>query len=545
MPGARRRTVFASSHLPVVLTCLVIAALAVWRLSCVRLGPDPDTDAYGHYVIARQLLETPLNFKIHWVWLPVYHFLLALGVQLGATLDDVRSANAVIAALTPLLLLWVLRRTTPPAPQLRDAAVPYLAALLCAATPLVMQIGTTGQMELSFALMLLGAAALLQAQRYGLAAALLSIAVLTRYEAWAAVLAVAAVFAHRRLRGQTTLGAGAVLCVLAPAVGILGWAALRAWGGEPWFGFILDNQAFAEAALDQRAATSHWPVAALGRYVLTVPLHVMGVAAFFAALGCVRALRQQGVWFVALPLAVLAFLTASSLTRSQLGLDRHFLAVIPFAATWAAHGVAQSAEWLTAVYERATHAQPAVAALRGREPSTASETWLSRHFGAASFALVGVLVVVSALARLEAWMSAWRRTTETALLDSRAAGRFLAATPPCSVIVCDDAAVEVLSGLDGSRFVRSRVEPRVVPELLKLSRSRDVYVISRAHQMSAVMSLGNLAYGGASGPADRLVAVHVPGKGRPPSSTRFGPVAGSGATSHGTTTGACPSEGGG
>jgi hypothetical protein len=122
----------------------------------------------------------------------------------------------------------------------------------------------------------------------------------------------------------------------------------------------------------------------------------------------------------------------------------------------------------------------------------------------------------------------------------------LAATPPCSVIVCDDAAVEVLSGLDASRFVRARVEPRVVPELLKLSRSRDVYVISRAAQMSAVMSLGNLAYGGSSGPTDRLVAVHVPGSnGRPPSSARFGPVAGSGATLNGTTTGACPSEGGG
>ena len=526
VPGDKRRGVFGSSHLPVVLTCLAIAGLAAWRLACVRLGPDPDTDAYGHYVIARQLLETPLNFKIHWVWLPVFHFLLALGVQLGATLDHVRSANAVVAGLLPLLLLWLLRRSIPARAEPHDTALPYLAALLCAATPLVMQIGTTGQMELLFALELLGAAALLRGCRHGFAAALLSLAVLTRYEAWAAVAAVAAVFAHRRLTAREAIGARAALCVLAPAVFVLGWAALRVSGGEPWFGFIRDNQAFAEAALDPLVGAGSGPVVALGRYVFIVPVRVMGLAALVAAVGLPRALRREGVWFVALPFAVLVFLTASSLTRSQLGLDRHFLAVVPFAATWAAHGIAQSAEWL-----------------RG---------WYTPRVGTPAYVVVGLLVAGSALVRLDTWMGAWRHTTETALLDSRRAGRFVAATPRCSVIFCDDAAVEVLSGLDSSRFVRARVEPRIVPELLKLSRSRDVYVISRAAQMGAVLSLGSLAYGGSSGASDRLVAVHMPVTGNPRPATPFGPAAGNDGATLGTASGAprtesgaCSSEGGG
>jgi hypothetical protein len=320
---------------------------------------------------------------------------------------------------------------------------------------------------------------------------------------------------------------------------ILGWAALRWIGGEPWFGFIRDNQSFAEAALDRRVAAGSGPVAALARYVLIVPARVMGISALLAALGSMRALRQQGVWFVAPPLGVLAFLTASSLTRSQLGLDRHFLAVVPFAATWAAQGAAQIAEWLAAVYERSTHSRLSAAASHAELPSRAA--------AAASpiFVLLGLVALITTLVRLDAWMGVWQHTTQTALLDARAAGSFLAATPRCSVIVCDDAAVEVLSGLDSSRFVRARVEPRVVPEVLRLSRSRDVYVISRAAQMSAVMQLGNLAYGGSSGPSDRLVAVHVPIKASALPPTPFGPAAGNGATPNGAPSGACSPEGGG
>src|SRR6185436_19606504 len=98
------------------------------------LGPDPDTDAYGHYVIARQFLQTPLDLHIHWVWLPLYHLLLAAGIAAGATLDHVRYATSVLSTLTPLLLWWglghVARRSSPGGPW-----VPALAGVLAAAAP--------------------------------------------------------------------------------------------------------------------------------------------------------------------------------------------------------------------------------------------------------------------------------------------------------------------------------------------------------------------------------------------------------------------------
>jgi hypothetical protein len=464
---------------------LFCVALAAWRLDCVTLGPDPDTDAYGHYVIARQMLETPTNLRIHWVWLPFYHGLVALAVAAGATLDHVRSGNALLGTAIPLLLWWELSRNTPRQAGLLERAVPYLAALLAAAAPIGMQLGTTGQMEVFFTFLLLAAAAFARREQYGYLALVLSVAVLTRYEAWAVVAAVAAVSGFRRLVAGTPIPRGVIGAVLGPGACVLAWAALRWRGGEPWFGFILDNQAFAEGVLE-RHAPADWQLAALGRYVFTVPLRVLGVVAIFAALGVWRSLHKEGIWWVALPAAVLFFLTLSSLTRSQLGLDRHFYAVVPFAATWAAHGVGQIASWVGA--------------------SSA------RRFTVPSFALLAGYVVGGALLGLETWMGEWRQVTRTALPEARAAGQFLRTTPPGSVIVCDEASVEVLSGLASERFVRAHVAEGSRRHLAELSRGRDVFVVSRASRVGALEGWGALAFGTPDAPGEAFVALHIPAR---------------------------------
>src|SRR5688572_490983 len=143
--------------------CALTLVLCAWRLHCVTLGPDPDTDAYGHYMIARQLLETPENLRIHWVWLPSYHALLALGVWLGVSLDGVRCVNAMLAAVPPLLLFFGLARgRAGEAPTF----VPWLAAVLALGAPLAVQMGTTGQMEVWFSCLLLGIALALRHERH-------------------------------------------------------------------------------------------------------------------------------------------------------------------------------------------------------------------------------------------------------------------------------------------------------------------------------------------------------------------------------------------
>lgn len=465
-----------------LLSCI---ALASWRLDCVTLGPDPDTDAYGHYAIARQLLETPTNLQIHWVWLPFYHGLLALAVSAGATLEHVRSGNALLATAIPLLLWWELRRSAPRGAGLLDGAIPYLAAFLAAATPLAMELGTTGQTEVFFAFLLLAAATFARREQHGYLALVLCVAVLTRYEAWAVVAAIAAVAAGRRLFAGARLRPEVLGAVLGPAACVLVWATLRWRGGEPWFGFILDNQAFAEGVLEGRA-TASGQLAALGRYIFTVPWRVLGVVAIFAALGVRRSLAKEGIWWVALPGAVLFFLTLSSLTRSQLGLDRHFFAVVPFAATWAAHGLVQLATWLGALS--------------------------TRRLTVTSFALLAACLVGGTLLRLGIWTREWRDVTRTAQRDARAAGQFLRTTPPASIIVCDEASVEVLSGLPSARFVRARVGESSRTLLAELSKARDVFVVSRASRVSALDGRGALAFGALNAPGDAFVALHVPAR---------------------------------
>jgi hypothetical protein len=463
---------------------VLLAGLTLWRLGCVREGPDPDTDAYGHFVIAGQLLETPWNFRIHWVWLPLYHLLLAPAVALGASLDQVRSANAIGAAGPALILFWALASGARCQPVKRGVA--FLAALLTATSPLVLQLGTTGQMEIFFCLLLLLAITLLSRQRFGAAAMALSALVLTRYEGWAVAAVVGAEIVRQHGVARRWPRAGAWACLIAPLACVFGWAALRRFGGEPWFGFIGDNQAFAERVID-RFPSGHDMLRALGRYTVSVPFRSFGLALPFVLLGVGRSWRHDGVWFVAPGLGIVGFLTLSSLSHSQLGLDRHFLSVVPFTATWLAHGLARAAEGLAGV---------ARAPWRG-------------HVGVI-FATLSLGVGAGAAVRLRSASAGWWELTQSALPEPRAVAEFLRSTPASSLIVCDEASVEVLSGLDRSRFIRAQLDAQTLSRVAEWTRSRDVFVVNRAGRLGAFRHAGPARYGDVDGPLDAFVVIHLP-----------------------------------
>ncbi|MGH7438524.1 MAG: hypothetical protein ACRENE_22790, partial [Polyangiaceae bacterium] len=73
-----------------VVLAIALAALAAWRIRCVFAGPEVDTDAYAHHIIARAILADPRDLAVHWVWLPVFHYLQVPLVALGGRLRDVR-----------------------------------------------------------------------------------------------------------------------------------------------------------------------------------------------------------------------------------------------------------------------------------------------------------------------------------------------------------------------------------------------------------------------------------------------------------------------
>ncbi|HEU4582945.1 MAG TPA: hypothetical protein VFS67_32020, partial [Polyangiaceae bacterium] len=313
---------------------MLILSLCAWRLRCIGLGPDPDTDAYGHFVIARQFLETPGDLAIHWVWLPLYHLLLAAGIALGAGLDQLRYANALLSTATPLLLWWGAGRLSARAGKAGFEArwLPPLAGVLAAAAPIVVTMGTTAQPESLFALLLLGTALLLARERFAWAAVVLCAAVLLRYEAWAVAAAVGALLSWRWRKGAPS-SRGALACLVAPGLSVLLWALLRRLGGEQWFGFLRQNQSFAEAAR-ARAPELGWSEIARG--LEAAPLWAWSLGLLALLCGLRRTWRLTSGWFVLPPLSIAAFLALGWLTRSHLGLTRHWVCLVPFAALGAA-----------------------------------------------------------------------------------------------------------------------------------------------------------------------------------------------------------------
>jgi hypothetical protein len=50
----------------VVALALAVLVLGLWRAKCVLSGPDIDTDAYAHHMIARAILADPRDLAVHW-----------------------------------------------------------------------------------------------------------------------------------------------------------------------------------------------------------------------------------------------------------------------------------------------------------------------------------------------------------------------------------------------------------------------------------------------------------------------------------------------
>ncbi len=483
---------------PSIVLAIALAALAVWRAACVVAGPDIDTDAYAHHMIARAILSDPFDLAVHWVWLPLFHYLQVPLVAVGGTMDVVRWGNVILAAALPVAVYaYVLHSTRlfgvgapnnkpGAAPNNKPGAAPpqvtaLLAALFAAACPISMQIGTTAQPEPLFALLVFGVAAAFQLRRVVAAAVLLGAAVLLRYEAWAALAAVVAIaigeqWSHAR-GGQKPSGAiaGAAdgrprtwLVALLPAALILVWAALRRPVDGQWFGFLRQTQEFAVSAIP-RTGKLGGPVAGLLSdllyYPLSLPLRVMGPALALVPFGIARTVREQGNRFALVLVACLGFVSLAWARRSTLGLDRHFVAVVPLYAIAAAQGLATLVDGAATLGRRVVTAARAIVAARA----------LGAVLGAASLAGLGFMLFV--------WMGFWRASIRRGWPERQAIAAYLRSLPQASTLFCDEATVEILSGLDRRRFDRHWVDDPHTWELVAAdARARGVAYVATWHR---------------------------------------------------------------
>ncbi len=505
MRGRRRVAVVPLAGVAVVALAVAILGLALWRAACVLAGPDVDTDAYAHHMIARAILADPRDLAVHWVWLPLFHYVQVPLVALGGTMNDVRWANVALSAALPALLFAYVRSTTRSGdePMTADATA-LVAALLAAACPIAMQMGTTAQSEPLFALLALGIAIAFERRAYGATAAMLGAAVLLRYEAWAIFATVAAItiaepLLRRARRGETATAAPEParrwLVVAAPAALILLWAALRRPVDGRWFGFLGQTHEFAsQAAVD--AAGSRGAVG-LARdalyYPVFVAVRVLGPAVALAAFGIPRTWRDQGPRFVLVLAACLGFVSLTWVNRSSLGLDRHFVAVVPLYATLAAQGAraiaGRVARWVS------PHASERAARLTARAVAAALST--------ASLAVLGAMLLV--------WMTFWRAAIDRGWPERAALGAYLRSLPPAPTIFCDDATLEILSGLDRRRFDRHWLDDPHTWDLVASAASADgvTYVATWQRKLVGHEGAGQVVFRGTDVPGDSGSGVTV------------------------------------
>jgi hypothetical protein len=434
-----------------------LAALAVWRAACVKAGPDLDSDAYAHHMIARAILADPRDLSVHWVWLPLFHYAQVPFVALGFSMQAVRWANLVVSAALPVVVYRYVARTAG-ASVLPPAATALVAALLAAGCPIAMQMGTTAQPEPLFALLVLAFAIAFEERRTTAAAALLGAAAMVRYEAWAVLVGAAAVlaakFAGRGTRaGPPTARAREWPIVALPAALILLWAVLRRPVDGRWFGFVRDTHEFASDALTQQGLARGPGGVLLDalRYPVEVPWRVEGPALLLLPLGIARTVRQQGRRFVLVFVACLGFVSLSWVMRSTLGLDRHFVCIVPLYAVAGAQGIAVLAD---AVHRGAGRA------FGRRQAHSAMVAARVAAGGTAVAALVGLGL------QLEVWMGYWRASIVRGWPDRAALAATLRTLPGDPKVFCDEATIEILSGLDRRRFDRHWIEDPHTWELI-------------------------------------------------------------------------------
>jgi hypothetical protein len=509
-----RATVVAGTVACVATLTFAVIALAAWRAVCVAAGPDIDTDAYAHHMIARAILADPGDLAVHWVWLPLFHYLQVPFVAAGGTMDGVRWFNVALTAVLPIVLFQYVRVTSrrrgPARAALSPDGVALLAALVAATCPIAMQMGTTAQPEPLFALVMLLLAIAYEEGRTGTAAALLSAAVLLRYEAWASLAAIAAIQIGARLAAMARVrswgrltGSPARrspdgwLVVAAPVTLSLAWAALRRPVDGQWFGFVRQTHEFANQVAGSQGGAPWRGVGGLAGDLLYYPVfvawRVMGPALPLAALGIARTVREQGARFVVVLAACLAFVTLSWMRRSSLGLDRHFVVVVPLYAVFAAQGAAVVADAAARVAR--SRLGEGAAAVAGRATG-----------GVLAVACVAGMCVV-----LQVWMGFWRGSVARGWPEREAVGAALRALPGPATIFCDDATLEILSGLDRRRFDRHWLDdPATWDRVEQVARTDGgAYVATWRRKVAAHEDEGVVVLRAGALPDDPLAGVEI------------------------------------
>jgi hypothetical protein len=242
-----------------------------------------------------------------------------------------------------------------------------------------------------------------------------------------------------------------------------------------WFGFLRQTRQFANDATHTKLGAAKDAFF----YPFWVPLHVMGSVLPLVPFGVARTVRQQGGRFVLVQLACLGFVSLTWMMRSSLGLERHFVCIVPLYATFAAQGAAVLADGIARWARRPVVGQVVAGGL-----------------------VLGLLAGLCA--QLDVWMGHWRASIERGWPERTALGAFLRELPGARTIYCDEATIELLSGLDRRRFDRHWVDDPHTWDLIE-DEAHDrglVYIATWRRELRGHEGVGDIVFVAGADPAD-------------------------------------------
>lgn len=444
---------------------LVILAVSVFQLFIIFSYPDIDTDSYIHFVISRNLLSEPSNLSLHWVWLPLFHYVQMFFVFTGMGFEFVRVLN-VMLYISSAVLVFLYLKSRQHKNSLKIAAV---ASLTCILFPLGFLMGTTAQSEILFMLLVFLFAVLYEKKKFVAASVILSFTVMLRYESWAVVFFFLLLKIFESLKNKKFKPDLSYLSVILPVIVIFIWSLLRIPFDGKFLAYIFDTKEFVTGAIGENYSYQNDPfivIDELLHYTLWIPLIYTGFTLFLIIFGLKKAVKNHPAVFLC-GISILFFITLSWIFKSSLGLNRHFTALIPFCSVCAGYGFFNVTDYI----EKKT-----------------GKNYQKR---------ILILFLINAVVLFAAWSYVYLGEFKSGFPERMQTAEFIKQLSPDKKIFNNDAVLEVLGNFDKNRFEKYWLvddEKTAVYLTLKANEYGEVYIVLQENSFDRITSMGDVIF---------------------------------------------------
>lgn len=386
-------------------------------------------------------------------------------------MDTIRFINIIIWTFVPILLFFFIYGKK----SKDNLFIALVSSLLCILFPIGILMGTTAQPEPLFTLILLLFVITASKGKFILSSILLTFACMLRYEAWA-VLIISFILYLQDIRLEKKIINKKILNFVLPGIVIIFWAILKKPFDGKLFGFLFQTQQFVNDALRESNSFQGGFIKIIWdliHYPVFIPVLFSGINLIFVPFGFLKCIRQNN-WLVYSGLGILAFITLSWMMKSNLGLNRHFVALIPLYSVLTAYGLLNVSEYFKKLNRKSEFLKKI----------NIKYTLLT-------------ITLVSCMVYLIMWLIIWDKDFENSYTDKKSIAEYLKYIPDNKTIFCNDAIVEIFSDINFKRFNHIWMEnnPIASDMILKTAEKEDyVYVVISEEKWKNIKNIGELIY---------------------------------------------------